>query len=344
MVDWLEVDTVLLDMDGTLIDLYFDNFLWNQRLPELVAATRGIGVEAAREHLYGHMRGVPRPLDYYSLDYWSRYVLLDMVELHRELSHLIVYRANACRFVRAVRATGRRAVLVTNAHPKSLAVKDARLDLTADLDAHYSAHTFGYPKQHGEFWSALARRDPYDPARTLFVDDDADVLTAARESGIDQLLCVAQPDSQEPKRSALPFSGTGRLRGDHDVLKSVRLDKWLWAARFFKTRSQAKIAIDGGHVRLNGKRAKAAKEVKCGDMLDIRRGSEDLAVHVEAVTERRGGATAAAVLYRETDASIAKREREAALRRAAGSQASYGRPSKRDRRRMEQLRQGRSRR
>ena len=72
-------------------------------------------------------------------------------------------------------------------------------------------------------------------------------------------------------------------------MNSVRLDKWLWAARFFKTRSQAKNAIDGGHVRLNGKRAKAAKEVKCGDMLDIRRGSEDFAVHVEALAERHGG-------------------------------------------------------
>lgn len=120
-------------------------------------------------------------------------------------------------------------------------------------------------------------------------------------------------------------------------MNSVRLDKWLWAARFFKTRSRAKTAIDGGHVRLNGKRAKAAKEVKCGDTLDVRRGPEDFTVHVEAVAERRGSAVAASALYRETDASMAKREREAALRRAAGRQTSYGRPSKRDRRRMEQL-------
>ena len=123
-------------------------------------------------------------------------------------------------------------------------------------------------------------------------------------------------------------------------MTSVRLDKWLWAARFFKTRSQAKTAIDGGHVRLNGKRAKAAKEVKCGDTLDIRRGPDDFTVHVEAVAERRGNAAAAAVLYRETEASMAKREREAALRRAAGWQTSYGRPSKRDRRRMDRLKAG----
>ena len=127
-------------------------------------------------------------------------------------------------------------------------------------------------------------------------------------------------------------------------MSSVRLDKWLWAARFFKTRSRAKTAIDGGHVRLNGTRAKVAKDVKCGDTLDIRRGQEDVTVRVEALSERRGGAAVAAVLYRETEESIAKREREAALLRAAGSKTSYGRPSRRDRRRMEQLRQGRSRR
>ena len=123
-------------------------------------------------------------------------------------------------------------------------------------------------------------------------------------------------------------------------MNAVRLDKWLWAARFFKTRSQAKSAIDGGHVRLNGKRAKAAKEVRCGDTLNIRRGWEDFTVDVEGLSDRRGGAAEAAVLYRETDASVEKRERERELRRAAGLQSSYGRPSKRDRRRMERLRKG----
>ncbi|MDE0453049.1 MAG: RNA-binding S4 domain-containing protein [Gammaproteobacteria bacterium] len=126
-------------------------------------------------------------------------------------------------------------------------------------------------------------------------------------------------------------------------MNSVRLDKWLWAARFFKTRSQAKTAIDGGHVRLNGKRAKAAKEVKCGDALDIRRGWEDFTIQVEGLSERRRGAAEAAVLYRETEASVAKRERELQMRRAASWQMSYGRPSKRDRRRMEQFRKGLSR-
>lgn len=96
-------------------------------------------------------------------------------------------------------------------------------------------------------------------------------------------------------------------------------------------------------MRLNGKRAKAAKEVKCGDTLNIRRGWEDFTVDIEGLSDRRGGAAEAAVLYRETDASVEKRERERELRRAAGLQSSYGRPSKRDRRRMERLREGRSR-
>ena len=212
MVEWSEVDTVLLDLDGTLIDLYCDNFLWNRRLPEVLAATRGIGVSAAREYLYGQTRGVPRSIDYYSLDYWSRYTGLDIVGLHRELSHLIEYRANVPLFLRTVRASGRRAVLVTNAHPKSLAVKDERLDLTVELDAHYSAHDFGFPKQYREFWSALASRETYDPSRALFIDDDTDVLAAARESGVSQVLCVAQPDSRASKRSDLPFPALDDFR------------------------------------------------------------------------------------------------------------------------------------
>ena len=200
MLAWSAIDTVLLDMDGTLIDLHFDNTLWNLHLPTLFAEVHAIDIEDAREHLYGHMRGAAPSLDFYSLDYWAEYTGMDIDGLHAELDDLIVYRPGAARFMAAVRASGRRAVLVTNAHPKSLAIKDGKIGLRGQLDADFSSHDFGVPKEHPDFWPAFAAQEVYDPERTLLIDDNPAVLEAARGSGIRHLLCVLRPDSRRPLR------------------------------------------------------------------------------------------------------------------------------------------------
>ena len=119
----------------------------------------------------------------------------------------------------------------------------------------------------------------------------------------------------------------------------VRLDKWLWAARFYKTRSLAKTAVGGGKVHLNGSRTKAAKEVVPGDRLTVTRGEVEQTVVVAAVSERRGGASIAATLYEETPESIDNRERRSAERRmrAAGLKVPKSRPNKRQRRALRDL-------
>ena len=119
----------------------------------------------------------------------------------------------------------------------------------------------------------------------------------------------------------------------------VRLDKWLWAARFFKTRSLAKTAIDGGKVHLNGARTKAAKEIGIGDRLEITRGDTQQTVVVTAIAERRGSATIAATLYAETPESVARREAIRAERRLQrdGLIAPKRRPDKHERRRLREV-------
>ena len=114
----------------------------------------------------------------------------------------------------------------------------------------------------------------------------------------------------------------------------VRIDKWLWAARFFKTRSLAAQAIDGGRVKLNGERVKPAKDLKPGDELAIRAGELDWVVTVLALSERRGPAAQARLLYAETEASRARREEAVAARklRIGPVREERGRPTKRDRR------------
>ena len=118
----------------------------------------------------------------------------------------------------------------------------------------------------------------------------------------------------------------------------VRLDKWLWAARFFKTRSLASEAIDGGKVSLNGERVKRSKPVSVGDEVRIRGGAPERVVHVRGLSEKRGSAAIAATLYEETEASRLDRERVAAMHKAIGAPMVEGKPSKKERRAIDKFR------
>ncbi|GAA5442948.1 heat shock protein 15 [Microbulbifer sp. NBRC 101763] len=117
-------------------------------------------------------------------------------------------------------------------------------------------------------------------------------------------------------------------------MEKVRIDKWLWAARFFKTRSIAKQAIDGGKVHADGQRVKASKEVSVGAVLSIRQGWDQLEVEVIALSDQRRSADIARTLYRETDESIDRRERERSERQAANAGIQRERPNKKQRRQI----------
>lgn len=211
MVPWGQVDTVLLDMDGTLIDLHFDNHLWNVVVPARFARREGVDAAQAAERLYRHMLGRKASLDFYDLDYWTRQTGLDIDAIHDELKCLIRYRPGAADFAAAVRRSGRRVFLATNAHPRSIAVKHRAIGLLAAVDSCYSAHDLGAPKEDDGYWRELAARlgDGYDPARALLVDDNDVVLAAAERAGVAHLLCVAQPDATRRPRRDLPFPAIG---------------------------------------------------------------------------------------------------------------------------------------
>lgn len=205
MISWHEIDTVLLDMDGTLLDLHYDNTLWNHLLPERFGAARQIAPETARAELFAHMHATRGQLAFYCLDYWRDFTGLDVVALHHELTALIRYRPGAEAFLDWLRATGRRSLLVTNAHRDSLRVKDLHSGVTRRLDADISCHDYGSPKESQAFWETLIAEHPFDPARTLFIDDNDAVLAAARQFGIRHLLTVTQPDSARPHRQDLGY-------------------------------------------------------------------------------------------------------------------------------------------
>lgn len=204
-IDWHRVDTVLLDMDGTLLDLHFDNHFWQTHLPLRYAETHGLDPAAALQHLQRRFEAMQGTLQWYCLDFWQAELGLDIVALKREVSHLIALRPHTAAFLEALQHSGKTVWLVTNAHPDSLALKLEHTPLARWLHRITSSHTLGAAKEHPAFWHALQRLHPFDISRTLFVDDSVPVLAAARHYGIAQLLCITHPDSRAPVRSVNGF-------------------------------------------------------------------------------------------------------------------------------------------
>ncbi len=205
VLDWPNIDTVLLDMDGTLLDLHFDNTLWNHVLPERYAREHAVDDVAARDFLFAEMRATRGSMNFYCLDYWARFTRMDLLSLHEELVALIQFRPGALELLDWLRQQRKHAVLVTNAHPDSLRIKDRACRIVSLVDTAVSTHDLGLPKEEPECWRKLRTHVTFDPARTLLVDDSQPVLQSAAAFGISHLRTVAQPDSNRPERSGLDF-------------------------------------------------------------------------------------------------------------------------------------------
>ena len=195
-----DCDTVMLDMDGTVLDLAFDNYMWLKHVPERYASANGLQPDEARDALYARYRAMHGQLQWYCLDHWSDALGLDIAELHREQNHRIGYLPGAEDFLAAVRERDVRLLLVTNSHMETLRIKDEVTDISAHFDAIYSSHEFGAPKERQAFWEMLIEAEGFDPHTTLFVDDTVRVLDSAREFGLENLVEITQPDTSRPRR------------------------------------------------------------------------------------------------------------------------------------------------
>lgn len=199
MINWPQIDTVLLDMDGTLLDLHYDNHFWCEHLPKRYAAIHQTDEQAARTHIEAFIKQHEGTLNWYCLDYWSNAMQLDIMELKHETQHKIQLRPYVEEFLNGLRQQGKRVVLVTNAHPKGLQLKLEVTRIDHWLDVVVSSHEFAAPKEEQQFWQKLHLQEPFNPARTLFIDDTARILESARLFGIEHLLGIHQPDSQKPR-------------------------------------------------------------------------------------------------------------------------------------------------
>ena len=205
MLNWYDIDTVLLDMDGTLLDLQFDNYFWQEFLPMKWGEIHGLDADTAKVRLLPHFRQIEGSLSWYCLDYWSDYLEIDILTLNLELEHLIKIRPHVPEFLDYVAGTGKSMALVTNAHQSMIELKFKNTGIGGYFEHVFCAHDFGIPKEEAGFWSELHRHFPYNPNRTLLIDDNVSVLASARDYGIRHLLAVAQPDSSMPRRDIRDF-------------------------------------------------------------------------------------------------------------------------------------------
>jgi len=211
MLDWNCIDKVFLDMDGTLLDLHFDNNFWLHHVPKRYAQARCMPLEQARSELYARYKSQEGTLEWYCVDHWSRELGLDIALLKAETDHLIAIHPNVLDFLDALAERGKDRVLVTNAHQKSIAIKMERTRLSGHLDRIICSHDLGTPKESQDFWARVQEIEPFDKHRTLFVDDSPGVLKAARDYGFRHLLAVLCPDSKGPLRDAGDFPAIERF-------------------------------------------------------------------------------------------------------------------------------------
>ena len=209
-------DTILLDMDGTLLDLAFDNYFWRELVPRVYARQRDITHDQARDHIYELYAGREGTLDWYCLDFWTQQLQLDLQALKQASSQRIRFLPGARDFLNMARQTRKRLVLVTNAHQLTLAIKKDVTGLHYWIEEFVSSHDVGMPKEQQAFWHALEAQLAFDPARTLFIDDSLPVVQAAADYGLAGVIAVRCPDTRQAAREVTAHAA---IDGVHHWLK-----------------------------------------------------------------------------------------------------------------------------
>ncbi|MEZ5536873.1 MAG: GMP/IMP nucleotidase [Thiolinea sp.] len=201
-LNWDSIDTVFLDMDGTLLDLHYDNHFWVEHLPKRYAEVKSVSQDEAHDVVTRHCDSIQGTLNWYCLDYWEKYLELDVMALKHEVADRIAIREGVEDFLYFLRQLGKRSVLLTNAHEKVVGLKFGYVDIEHFFDEVITSHSLGLAKEDQQFWPELAKRKQFDRRRSLFIDDNLHVLRSAQQFGVANLLAIHQPDSQqEPKHT-----------------------------------------------------------------------------------------------------------------------------------------------
>lgn len=204
-IDWQNIDTVLLDMDGTLLDLHFDTHFWLHHLPQVYAQENGLSIAQANQFLDPIFIKNAKTLNWYCVHYWSEQVGFDIMPHKKAVAHNIAYRPKAQQFLLQCRQNSSDLRMVTNGHRKVLELKIECTNIDQYFDQMICSHELNYPKEHLSFWDTLQLMDSFDPRRTLFIDDSEYVLDVAKEYGIGHIYSIAKPDSSRERNEPSKF-------------------------------------------------------------------------------------------------------------------------------------------
>ncbi|WP_299879302.1 GMP/IMP nucleotidase [uncultured Cocleimonas sp.] len=204
-IDWQNISTVFLDMDGTLLDLHYDNHFWLEHIPKRYAEKHDLSINEASELLEKKTSAIAGTLDWYCLDYWQDNLDMDIVSLKHEVAEKIAIRENVVEFLEHLRALNKRIVLLTNAHKKTIEVKFSYISIEQYFDRIITSHDIGIAKEEDGFWDELEKTEAFSREQSLFIDDNLDVLKAAQKSGVKHLLSISRPDSNQAAKDTEHF-------------------------------------------------------------------------------------------------------------------------------------------
>lgn len=210
-VDWEQIETAFLDMDGTLMDLAFDNFFWHDYVPSKYSKVNGLEYAQAKELLIEMYKNQHGTLSWYCTDYWTDKLGLNIAALKREVAPRVSLFPLVNEFLDWLKANNKRIVLLTNAHMDSVDVKLEETGIRQKFDRIISSHQYGHAKEADQFWPVLAQDETHRPSKTLLVDDNIAVLHAARRYGIKYLLSIHQPDTTKPRQDTQGFAAIDRF-------------------------------------------------------------------------------------------------------------------------------------
>lgn len=212
MLNWNEIETVLLDMDGTLLDLHFDHYFWQTQLPQKWGELNGLDLPTAKAEMQPIFQNIEATLPWYCLDYWSEQLKMDVFEIKNGIEHLVKIRPHVEVFLEYLRETNKKIVLVTNSHKKFIDLKMELTELEPYFQHIFDAHSLGVPKENLEFWQILGEQLSFDEESTLLIDDNLSVLRSAQSHGIRHLLAIAKPNSQAPIMHTAEFEAVSSFK------------------------------------------------------------------------------------------------------------------------------------
>ncbi len=197
-----EIKYILLDMDGTLLDLYFDDYFWGHLVPEKYAEKHDMSFGTAKDYLYNTYKKHERTLNWCDIDFWSRELRLDIPALKEQIRHLIEVHPHVIDFLKLMRAQKKKIYLLTNAHYKTVKLKFKKTQIGEYFDDVLCSFNVGYPKEYIQFWQKAQKKLNFEKEQSLFIDDTEDVMKTAKEYGIKYLLFKAHASSRaEPKKT-----------------------------------------------------------------------------------------------------------------------------------------------